>query len=67
MTANPLAAAFPLLTTGQLSQISALTENITIKEGGILLREGHHADSIYLITDGVADVNCPGFLGGWLV
>lgn len=56
MTADPLAAAFPLLTTGQLRQISALAENITIKKGGILLREGHHADSIYLITHGVADL-----------
>jgi CRP-like cAMP-binding protein len=56
MTADPLAAAFPLLTTGQLSQISALTENITIKKGSILLREGHDADSLYLITDGVADL-----------
>ena len=56
MTADPLAAAFPLLTTGQLKQISALAENITIKEGSILLREGHHADSIYLITQGVADL-----------
>ena len=56
MTADPLAAAFPLLTTGQLNQISALAENITIKEGNILLREGHHANSIYLITHGVADL-----------
>ena len=56
MTTDPLAAAFPLLTTGQLNQISALAENITIKEGGILLREGHHTDSIYLITHGVADL-----------
>ena len=56
MTTDPLAAAFPLLTTGQLNQISALAENITIKEGSILLREGHHADSIYLITHGVADL-----------
>ena len=56
MTANPLAAAFPLLTTGQLNQISALAENITIKEGSILLREGHHADSIYVITQGAADL-----------
>lgn len=56
MTADPLAAAFPLLTTDQLNQISALAENITIKAGSILLREGHHADSIYLITHGVADL-----------
>jgi CRP-like cAMP-binding protein len=56
MTADPLAAAFPLLTPDQLNQISALTENITIKEGSILLQEGHHADSIYIITHGVADV-----------
>jgi len=56
MTADPLAAAFPLLTTRQLGQISALTENITIELGGILLREGHHTDSLYLITDGVADL-----------
>ena len=56
MTTDPLAAAFPLLTTGQINQISALAEKITIKEGGILLREGHHADCIYLITHGVADL-----------
>jgi CRP-like cAMP-binding protein len=56
MTADPLAAAFPLLTAGQLNQISALAENITIEKGSILLREGHRADSIYLITDGVADL-----------
>jgi CRP-like cAMP-binding protein len=56
MTADPLATAFPLLTTRQLNQISALTENITIKQGGILLREGQHTDSLYLITDGVADL-----------
>ena len=56
MTADPLAAAFPLLTTRQINQISALTENITIKQGDILLREGHHTDSLYLITDGVADL-----------
>ena len=43
-------------TTRQLNQISALTENITIKQGGILLREGQHTDFFNLITDGVADL-----------
>jgi CRP/FNR family transcriptional regulator, cyclic AMP receptor protein len=56
MTADPLAAAFPLLTADQRNKISALAETITIKKGGILLREGQHADSIYVITQGVADL-----------
>ena len=56
MTEDPLATAFPLLTMGQLKKISGLAETITIKQNSILLREGHHADSIYLITHGVADL-----------
>jgi CRP-like cAMP-binding protein len=56
MTAHPLAAPFPQLTPGQLARVSAIAENITIKEGSILLSEGRHADTLYVITGGVADL-----------
>jgi len=56
MTANPLAAAFPLLTSNQLEQISILAEHINVKAGARLLQEGQSCDSIYLITHGVADL-----------
>ena len=56
MTPDPLAAAFPLLTTGQLKQSSALAETSPSRRAISLLREGHNADSIYLITQGVADL-----------
>jgi len=56
VTAHPLAAVFPLLTAGQLDRLSALAERTTIKKGSVLVREGHHADTLYLITDGVANL-----------
>ena len=56
MAVHPLGAAFPQLTAAQLDQISALTEPITIKQGNLLLREGQHTETLYVITDGVADL-----------
>jgi CRP-like cAMP-binding protein len=56
MTAHALAAAFPLLTPAQLDQISGIAENVAIEKGIVLLREGEQAQTLYLITDGIADL-----------
>ena len=56
MTAHPLSAAFPQLTTDQLKKISDIGEDITIKKGSVLLLEGHRAEALYIISDGVADL-----------
>ena len=56
MAVHPLAEAFPQLTTDQLGQIAALAENVTVQKGDVLLREGQHADALYVVTNGVADL-----------
>lgn len=56
MPVNPLAAAFPLLNAGEIAELSTLAESVKIKEGTVLLQEGHPADALYMITDGVANV-----------
>lgn len=56
MTIHPLAAAFPLLNAGEIAELSTLTESVKIKEGTFLLQDGHPADALYIITDGVVSV-----------
>lgn len=56
MADHLLAAAFPLLNADEIAELSTLAESVKIKEGTALLQEGHPADALYMITDGVANV-----------